>query len=351
LFGGFFDTSKSFVLPNGIEGVRGLVKVQAKHPNTQLLVVGHTDTAGRPAYNDPLSRERAAAMAAYLTGAVEDWYTWYGHDVASEKRWGNREDLAMIDALPDADGRQGGENPVHWFQRTRGLKVDDIAGQETRHALIKEYMALEGTSLPDGVHVTTHGCGENFPAEDTGDGVIDQENRRVEIFLFDAKLGIQPKPPGKNSAPASTAYPEWGKRAGAPIDFFTEADAVALAIEWPEDVVSELPDDVAVVLTGEGLDPQKHLLAAANRDDGVIRVSFDDLDPSHLVTLTAKHGSRELVLFRDHRVGDLDDPTVWEHTLDELIADDDCPDDGLVVTGSLPDDAEADLTTKPEPRA
>ena len=347
LLGGFFDTSKSFVLPNGIDGVRGLVELQAKHPDTVLLVVGHTDTAGKPAYNDPLSRERAEAMAAYLKGKVEDWYAWYGKDVASDKRWGNREDLAMIESLPDADTREGSENPVHWFQRTRGLKVDDIAGEETRHALIKEYMALEGTSLPDDVDVATHGCGENFPVDDTGDGVNDADNRRVEIFLFDAKLGVQPKPPGKNSAPGSTAYPEWVKRAGKPVDFSTEAETVDLAIEWPEDVVDQLPDDVFVELTGDDIDPRRHLIVLADRDEGIVRVSFGDLDPSHEVTLTAKLGSRELVLFRDHRVGDLDDPAVWEHSIDELIADGDCADDGLVATGALPDDAEADLVTEP----
>lgn len=76
LFGGFFDTSKSFVLPSRLDGVRGLVELQDKHPNTLLLVVGHTDTAGKPSYNDPLSLERAAAMAAHLKGTVDDWYAW-----------------------------------------------------------------------------------------------------------------------------------------------------------------------------------------------------------------------------------------------------------------------------------
>lgn len=58
--------------------------------------------------------------------------------MATEKRWGNREDLAMIATLPDAEDRDSSENPVHWFQRIRGLEVDDIAGSETRHALIRE---------------------------------------------------------------------------------------------------------------------------------------------------------------------------------------------------------------------
>jgi hypothetical protein len=66
--------------------------------------------------------------------------------------------------------------------------------------------------------------------------------------------------------------------------------------------------------TGDDIDPRQHLVVLADRDEGIVRVSFGDLDPSHEVTLTAKCGSRELVLFRDHRVGDLDDPAVWEHS-------------------------------------
>gem|GEM_PF-2484417 len=348
LFGGFFDTSKSFVLPSGLDGVRGLVELQGKHPGTLLLVVGHTDTAGKPSYNDQLSLERAAAMVAYLKGTVDDWYAWYDKGVATEKRWGNREDLAMIATLPDADERDSSENPVHWFQRTRGLEVDDIAGSETRHALIKEYMGLEGTSLPDGVEVQTHGCGENFPIDDTGDGVEDQDNRRVEIFFFDAQLGVQPKPPGKISAPGSLEYPEWVARSRAPIDFSTQDDLVELAIEWPQDVVDELPDDIALVLTGDDIDPQKQFLAMGDIDDGIVRVSFGNLDPGRQVTLTAKLGDQELVLFRDQQVGDLDDPTVWEHDIDEFFSEEE-PDNGeLSPADTLPDDAEADLVSSDE---
>jgi outer membrane protein OmpA-like peptidoglycan-associated protein len=348
VFGGFFDTSKSFVLPSGLDGVRGLVELQGKHPSTLLLVVGHTDTAGKPSYNDPLSLERAAAMAAYLKGTVDDWYAWYDKGVAPEKRWGNREDLAMIAALPDADDRNSSENPVHWFQRTRGLEVDDSAGSETRHALIKEYMGLEGTTLPDGVEVQSHGCGENFPIDDTGDGVEDQDNRRVEIFFFDAKLGVQPKPPDKISAPGSLEYPEWVARSRAPVDFSAQDDLVELAIEWPQDVVDELPDDIALVLTGDDIDPQKQFLAMGDSDDGVVRVSFGDLDPSQQVTLTAKLGDQELVLFRDQQVGDLDDPTVWEHDIDEFFSDEEPDNEDLTPAGGLPDDAEADLESSDE---
>ena len=218
--GMFFDTSKSFLLPSAMAGIRGVKRLYDENPGSKLLVVGHTDTQGKPSYNDPLSVERADAIAAYLTDAVEDWFKWYGESNPKEKRWGQKEDLMMISALPDAAERDPSEDPVSWFQRTRGLKVDGIAGPITRRALIKDYMALDETTLPPGTELVTHGCGENFPVDESGENIDpDPENpkrdapdRRADLFFFDGKLGIQPPPPGKNSKPGSREYPEWVRR-------------------------------------------------------------------------------------------------------------------------------------------
>jgi outer membrane protein OmpA-like peptidoglycan-associated protein len=209
LLGLFFDTSKCFLLPCATVGLRGICKIYDEHPDAALLCVGHTDAAGSPSYNDPLSLERADAVAAYLTDDVEAWYAWYGYDKPSEKRWGHQEDALMLAALPDVGTCPADEEPLLWFQRTRGLEADGICGPMTRHALIRDYMAIDGTSLPQGISITTHGCGENFAAMP---GEDDQPlNRRVELFFFDGDL--LPTPPGKNSPPGSEIYPEWVRRA------------------------------------------------------------------------------------------------------------------------------------------
>lgn len=213
LVGGFFDTSKCFILPSGLPAVRALVAMYERQANAKLLIVGHTDTAGKPEYNDPLSLERARSLKDYLTDDVDAWLSWYGAGVATEKRWGAAEDRMMIDAQPDAASRAKTEHPVRWFQRTRGLQVDGMAGPETRKALVAAYMALDGTSLPAGVAASMHGCGENFPQQPTGDGKTEPENRRVEVFFFPGSLGVLPAPPGDNSKPGSKEYPEWVKRA------------------------------------------------------------------------------------------------------------------------------------------
>jgi len=86
LLGLFFDTSKCFLLPSATVGLRGICKIYEEHPDAALLCVGHTDAAGSPGYNDPLSLERADSVAAYLTDDVEAWYSWYGDDKPFEKR-------------------------------------------------------------------------------------------------------------------------------------------------------------------------------------------------------------------------------------------------------------------------
>jgi outer membrane protein OmpA-like peptidoglycan-associated protein len=226
LIGGFFDTNKCFVLPRGLDAIRAIVAMYGEHPKAKLLVVGHTDAAGKPAYNDKVSLERAEATLAYLTDDVDAWYAWYETSKPEEKRWGSKEDAGMIAALPDFGSRDPSEEPVRWYQRTRGLSVDGVAGSQTRHKLIAEYMELDGTTLPRGIEGVCHGCGENFPEKPTGDSEVAEDDRRVEAFFFDTELGVQPPPPGKNSPPGSTVYPEWVKRAKRTEDHVIKAGQV-----------------------------------------------------------------------------------------------------------------------------
>ena len=236
LWGLWFDTSKCFLLPNARRSLTQIKELYDQNPQTDLLIVGHTDRAGDPSYNDPLSLERADAMAAYLRDEVDAWYQWYGTSKPQAKRWGSAEDEHMIEAIADDELAEiPPDRPlVEWYQewwneRHEGetpLAVDNIAGEKTRKALIKEYMGLDDTTLPEDIRLTTHGCGENFPAHSTPDGVEDQENRRVEIFFFDNPIAppdrpdaVLPPPPGPNSSSSSREYPEWVLRSKETYDF------------------------------------------------------------------------------------------------------------------------------------
>ncbi|MBN2194632.1 MAG: OmpA family protein [Polyangiaceae bacterium] len=232
-----FDLNKSFLLPSAIPALRRIRDVYATNNPSELLIVGHTDTSGEPNINDPLSVERADTVAAFLKDDVDPWLAWYGQGKPVSKRWGATEDLMMIQAMADYGTKPADLDPVSWFQKRHNnkpeshrqpmssLKEDGILGPSTRRQLVSDYMGLDGATLGTenglDIRITTHGCGENFPVDDTGtqldsapaDDRRDQLDRRVELFFFDSEFGIVPPPPGKNSRAGSTAYPEWRKRA------------------------------------------------------------------------------------------------------------------------------------------
>jgi peptidoglycan hydrolase-like protein with peptidoglycan-binding domain len=221
-------------------GIKAVKRQYDQHPGGNLLVVGHTDTSGQDAYNLELSLERADAMSAYLTDNVSAWEAFFEPSKPQQKRWGIREVQFMLTRLPDGgepflaedqvDGKDGPvtQGAVKKFQQGEGLKVDGIAGPNTRKALITRYMAIDGTSLPAGTEITTHGCGENFPAAEVQDGVRSPEDRRVEIFFFDGP--IDPPPPAKTSAKGSKEYPEWVEQVTQTLDFGDGAALLSRAL-------------------------------------------------------------------------------------------------------------------------
>jgi outer membrane protein OmpA-like peptidoglycan-associated protein len=227
LVGMFFDLDKCFLLPSAMRGIREIKKQYDAHPDASLLLVGHTDTSGKDDYNLTLSLERAKAVAAYLTDDLAAWDAFFADGKPAERRWGLLEVQDMLTALPEGSTPYFGGTPngadsqasraaIKAFQHDKGLKEDGIAGPITRKALIKGYMGLDGTTLPKGTTLTTHGCGENFPVNAIDDGVRSADDRRVEIFFFDGP--ITPPPPGSTSPKGSTAYPSWLKRVTNTID-------------------------------------------------------------------------------------------------------------------------------------
>ena len=282
----FFNINKAFLLPTALPSVRLLRRLYEENSPCKLLVVGHADTAAGPAYNDALSLERAEATVAYLKDDVDAWYRLYGDGVALQKRWGKVEDRLMISAMPNFVGKPRGEDPVRWYQRTRKLKIDGIAGDQTRRALIGEYMSLDGASLRDFVgeiDATAHGCGENFPLDDSGkeldarpsDGKRDPIDRRVELFFFDNEFGITPPPPGKSSKPGSKEYPLWRKRVVEKVVLRPD-DRAGPKVQFVELQDAHFRTDSAVVLPdGEAPDQQgQHgALSAAGFIATVLRVN------------------------------------------------------------------------------
>ncbi len=289
-----FDTNKSFLLPTAQEALQKIRAIYEANNPSELLIVGHTDTTAQPDINDPLSKERADSMKAYLEDDVDTWLDNY--NLSGKKCWGSREDRLMIAAMPDFASRGEDEDLVEWFQRTRELTVDGKAGPQTRRQLITEYMALDGVRLseePDfHLSIQTHGAGENFPLAGTGfeldqaaaDEQEDPFDRRVELFFFDTDFGVLPAP----GAPDGPEYLKWRERAAENSDFPVEGiGKKATVIEFHDALFrtnscvvlpeGETPsDDEHEAVTGVGLfattlrfaeeHPKKKLFLAGHTD-------------------------------------------------------------------------------------
>ncbi|TXD50083.1 OmpA family protein [Polaribacter sp. IC073] len=80
--GVYFDTNKSNVNNQSQETLNKLSSVFAEFPDTNILVVGHTDSSGRDDYNMTLSQKRAMSVTDYLVnkGLQSTRFTthWYG---------------------------------------------------------------------------------------------------------------------------------------------------------------------------------------------------------------------------------------------------------------------------------
>lgn len=65
--GVYFDTNKFNINSASQETLNKLIAVFKEFPDTNILVVGHTDSAGADDYNMTLSKNRALAVTNYLT--------------------------------------------------------------------------------------------------------------------------------------------------------------------------------------------------------------------------------------------------------------------------------------------
>lgn len=67
-----FDTGRADIKPSLRPILDQFAKGLANQPNTEVRVIGHTDSTGSPAVNDPLSVERAQAAKNYLAARGVD---------------------------------------------------------------------------------------------------------------------------------------------------------------------------------------------------------------------------------------------------------------------------------------
>ncbi|MGD2071738.1 MAG: OmpA family protein [Gemmatimonadota bacterium] len=63
-----YDFDSDAIRPAAAENLRSLAASLAEYPDTDLLIVGHTDATGSEAYNEDLSSRRANAALRFLSG-------------------------------------------------------------------------------------------------------------------------------------------------------------------------------------------------------------------------------------------------------------------------------------------
>lgn len=66
--GVFFETNKFNINTASQNSLDKLAGVFKEYPDTNILVVGHTDSAGSEEYNMTLSKNRASSVTSYFTG-------------------------------------------------------------------------------------------------------------------------------------------------------------------------------------------------------------------------------------------------------------------------------------------
>jgi len=67
-----YDFDSDVIRPEAATNLSNLAASLGKYPNTDLLIVGHTDDKGTTDYNQALSERRATAASRYLGGAGVD---------------------------------------------------------------------------------------------------------------------------------------------------------------------------------------------------------------------------------------------------------------------------------------
>ena len=82
--GVYFDTNKSNINAGSQETLNKLSGVLIEYPDTNVLVVGHTDSTGAADYNMTLSQKRAEAVTGFMVGkgmSLGRFTTrWFGED-------------------------------------------------------------------------------------------------------------------------------------------------------------------------------------------------------------------------------------------------------------------------------
>ncbi|MBR9845032.1 MAG: OmpA family protein [Algicola sp.] len=121
--GVYFDTNKYNINNASQETLNKLANVFVEFPNTNILVVGHTDSVGADDYNMTLSKNRAYAVTNYLVGKglnsgrfTTNWFgesqPMYDNSTAEGRAKNRRVNVAILpnEQMVEEARQQAGQN-------------------------------------------------------------------------------------------------------------------------------------------------------------------------------------------------------------------------------------------------
>ncbi len=233
-----FETDRALLLPRqlvatgdagadrlaGLAALRAVLVHAARHPERVLLAAGHTDTAGRRAYNLGLAAARAEGAHLFLSGQREAWaahcqaryevadvqevlawvadtFGWETDPGPIDGQWGERSRAARdalrarLNAERGAGLAQGTKQSAADWAQVYDLYDEALAAllSEAPAALARRKQALRWASPP------VLACGEAWPVDAPGvDGRASARNRRVELLFLapDEVPALPGDPPG-----------------------------------------------------------------------------------------------------------------------------------------------------------
>lgn len=207
-----FRFDSAFVEPCARPVLREIAARAAANPAERMLIVGHTDKAGSPAYNQSLGERRARAVFAYLTfgraaqASVDEWTALRqrrpaGQTTTVNDTWDVREYQHMLQDLGfypgSVDGLDGPmtQEAVNEFRCHVGLPpgtMDDPAWDR----LIRRYLGQDNIAIPEakffancpGEILKWVACGEEapLPTPQPTRGTAHRPYRRVEVLFVAA---------------------------------------------------------------------------------------------------------------------------------------------------------------------
>ena len=326
------------------------------HPDSKIVIAGHTDTVGPPSYNLTLSKLRADGVLFALLGQCDDWakVAHQKHQICDYQHilaW--VADTFAFDCNPGAiDNKSGPKTSgatLRFQQRynqeyQKAIGEDGVVGPKTWGAFFDMYMlklaALLETSVA-GLDAYRRklvfldndkkavGCGENHPIEAAGtDEHRSQVNRRVEILFFDPEAlpALSCHPAKTTCMPALCEVYDKDVFQLEHISADELLNKLVLVLEWPDEYTAGLPSDLALQLTVDGRDLPEQAWTDGQLIDERRRFVFGPMDKAATTTLVAATRVDDITLWKDQTFVDPDVPPVWQTTLQDLVTED--PNDG-----------------------